>query len=55
MTLKRILVLSLALLAVSSMASAQALTGALTFVAITPCRIINTLLGLGFSGVNGPP
>jgi hypothetical protein len=52
---KRILGLSLGLLAVGSTASATDLTGPLTFVAITPCRIVNTLASYGFSGQAGPP
>ncbi len=39
----------------SGTASANALTGALAFVAITPCRVVDTREGLGFSGAFGPP
>lgn len=39
----------------SGIASANAMTGALVFVAITPCRIVDTREGLGFSGAFGPP
>jgi hypothetical protein len=46
---------SLGLLAVSSTASATDVTGPLTFVGTTPCRIVETRTGFGYSGVNGPP
>jgi hypothetical protein len=36
-------------------ASASAITGVLAFVAITPCRVVDTREGLGFSGAFGPP
>jgi hypothetical protein len=36
-------------------ASANAITGALVFVAITPCRVVDTREGLGFTGAFGPP
>lgn len=55
MASKRVLVVSFGLLGVGSMASAADVTGALTFVGITPCRIIETRAGQGFSGTNGPP
>jgi hypothetical protein len=55
MTSTRVLVVSLGLLAVSSTASATDVTGPMTFVGITPCRIIETRTGFGYSGVNGPP
>jgi hypothetical protein len=35
--------------------SAGALTAPLTFVGITPCRIVDTRAGQGFSGAFGPP
>ena len=35
--------------------SANTITGALVFVAITPCRVVDTREGLGFSGAFGPP
>jgi hypothetical protein len=55
MTSTRVLVVSLGLLAVSSTASATDVTGPLTFVGTTPCRIVETRTGFGYSGVNGPP
>jgi len=39
----------------SGAASANAITGALVFVAMTPCRVVDTRVGLGFSGAFGPP
>jgi hypothetical protein len=54
MTLKRILVVGLGLLAVVSTASATDLTGQLSFVGITPCRIVQTF-GTTFTGQAGPP
>jgi hypothetical protein len=53
-TSKRVLVVSLGLLAVGSIASATDVTQALTFVGITPCRILDTR-GLGFTLQAGPP
>jgi hypothetical protein len=55
MTSTRVLVVSLGLLAVSSTASATDVTGPLLFVGTTPCRIVETRTGFGYSGVNGPP
>ena len=55
MTSTRVLVVSLGLLAVSSTASATDVTGPLTFVGTTPCRIVETREGFGYSGLNGPP
>jgi hypothetical protein len=51
---KRVLVMSLGLLAVGSIASATDVTQSLTFVGITPCRILDTR-GLGFTLQAGPP
>lgn len=53
-TFKRVLVASLALLPVCSVASATDVTGALVFVGITPCRIFDTR-GAGFTGQAGTP
>jgi hypothetical protein len=36
-------------------ASANVITGALVFVAITPCRVVDTREGRGVSGAFGPP
>lgn len=36
-------------------AAANAMTEALVFVAVTPCRVVDTREGLGFSGAFGPP
>ncbi len=52
---KRVLVASLGMLAAGSTASATDVTGALAFVGITPCRIIETRAGQGFSLQAGPP
>lgn len=54
-TCSRLFVLSLAMLAVGSAASATDVTGPLTFVGVTPCRIIETRTSQGFAGANGPP
>jgi hypothetical protein len=54
MTSKRTLVVSLALFAFGSIASATDVTQALTFVGITPCRIVQTF-GTTFTGQAGPP
>jgi hypothetical protein len=53
--INRILAVSLGLFAVGSTASATDVTGALTFVGITPCRIVDTRNGQGFTGQWGPP
>lgn len=52
---KRVLLVSLGLLAVGSTASGTDITPPAIFVGISPCRIIETRTGKGFSGVNGPP
>ena len=49
------LVLGFWLAAACSIATAADLTKGLAFVAITPCRIIDTRNGQGFSGGFGPP
>jgi hypothetical protein len=54
MTSKRVLAVGFALLAMGSIASATDITQALTFVGITPCRIIQTF-GTTFTGQAGPP
>jgi hypothetical protein len=43
------------LLASAAFASAADVTGAVSFVGIVPCRIIDTRAGQGFSGQAGPP
>jgi hypothetical protein len=52
---RQVVSVSLGLLAVASIASATDITGAVSFVGITPCRIIETRAGQGFSGQAGPP
>lgn len=54
-TSKRVLVVGLGLLAMGAVASATDVTGPVSFVGITPCRIIETRAGQGFSGQAGPP
>jgi hypothetical protein len=54
MSSKRVLAVSLALLAMGSIASATDITQGLTFVGITPCRIVQTF-GTTFTGQAGPP
>jgi hypothetical protein len=54
-TFGRILVVSVGLLAACSIASATDVTGAVAFVGITPCRIIDTRASQGFTGEYGPP
>ncbi len=53
--LKRFLLVILCLLAASSLVFAGDVTGPLTFVGVTPCRIVETRPGYGFSGQAGPP
>jgi hypothetical protein len=55
MTLERVLVVSLGLFAAGSIASAADVTGAVAFVGITPCRIVDTRAAEGFTGQFGPP
>jgi len=54
MVFRRILVTCVGLIVLGSIARAADVTGALTFVGITPCRIIDSR-GNGFSGQWGPP
>ena len=53
MEARRTVVACLGLAALCSGASAATLTGPLTFVGITPCRIVDTRTGFGFSGFFG--
>ncbi len=53
--LKRFLLVVLCLFAARSLVLATDVTGPLTFVGVTPCRIIETRGGQGFSDQAGPP
>jgi hypothetical protein len=55
MNFTRALFIGASLLPLHSIVSGTTLTNGLTFVAITPCRIIDTRSGQGFSGPFGPP
>src|SRR5262245_36547670 len=44
-----------AISALSSDSKAAAVAGSLAFVAVTPCRLVDTRTGSGFTGSFGPP
>jgi hypothetical protein len=52
---KCLLLVSLGFGTLGSIVAAENLTDLLSFVPITPCRIIDTRPGAGFSGLYGPP
>ncbi len=55
MDARKTLIVTSALTVASAVAFAAPLPAPLTFVGITPCRIIETRTGQGFTGSNGPP